>query len=43
MEGGELKSGLWTIALLLFLISLLFITLIHRFSGGKQEKEKGGK
>lgn len=43
MEGGELKSGLWTIVLLLFLISLLFITLIHRFSGGKQEKEKGGK
>lgn len=33
MEGGELKSALWTMALLLFLISLLFITLIHYFSG----------
>ena len=41
MEGGELKSALWTMALLLFLISLLFITLIHRISG-KGEKEKGG-
>ncbi|MEI3187455.1 MAG: ABC transporter permease subunit [Lachnospiraceae bacterium] len=31
MEGGELKSALWTMALLLFLISLLFIFLIHMF------------
>lgn len=42
MEGGELKSALWSMALLLFLISLLFITLIHRISGAG-EKEKGGK
>lgn len=41
MEGGELKSALWTMALLLFLISLLFITLIHQISG-RSEKEKGG-
>lgn len=42
MEGGEMKSALWTMALLLFLISLLFISLIHYFSG-KGEKDKGGK
>ena len=30
MEGGELKTALWTLALLLFLISLLFIWIIHR-------------
>lgn len=42
MEGGELKSALWTMALLLFLISLLFITLIHKVSGAGR-KEKGGK
>lgn len=38
MEGGELKAALWTMALLLFLISLLFITIIHRISD-KNEKE----
>ena len=32
MEGGEMKSALWTMALLLFLIALLFISLIHHFS-----------
>lgn len=47
MEGGELKSALWTMALLLFLISLLFIFLIHVVSAKKPEKEtskavKGG-
>lgn len=41
MEGGEMKSALWTMALLLFLISLLFISLIHHFSNKKSE-EKGG-
>ena len=30
MEGGELKTALWTLALLLFLILLLFIWIIHR-------------
>lgn len=39
MEGGELKSALWTMALLLFLISLLFITLIHYFSGNRKKEE----
>lgn len=40
MEGGEMKSALWTMALLLFLISLLFITLIHHFSNKKEEGDK---
>lgn len=40
MEGGELKSALWTMALLLFLISLLFITLIHHVSGNQDKEEK---
>lgn len=43
MEGGEMKSALWTMALLLFLISLLFISLIHHFSGTKQEATKDKK
>ncbi len=37
MEGGELKAALWSMALLLFLISLLFITLIHYFSNKKEK------
>ena len=37
MEGGETKTALWTLALLLFLISLLFIFLIHYFSRKKLE------
>ena len=37
MEGGEMKAALWTMALLLFLISLLFITIIHKFSKPKGE------
>lgn len=40
MEGGEMKSALWTMALLLFLISLLFISLIHHFSNKKEGGEK---
>ena len=36
MEGGELKSALWTMSLLLFLISLLCIFLIHRFNNEKK-------
>lgn len=39
MEGSELKSALWTLALLLFLISLLFITLIHYFTAKKDKIE----
>lgn len=41
MEGGEMKSALWTMAVLLFIISLLFISLIHYFSN-KKAGEKGG-
>lgn len=44
MEGGEMKSALWTMAVLLFIISLVFISLIHYFSnkkaGGKGGSEK---
>ncbi len=40
MEGGELKAALWTMALLLFLISLFFITLIHQLSGKGKKGEK---
>lgn len=40
MEGGETKTALWTLALLLFLISLLFIFLIHYFSREKKESSK---
>ena len=42
MEGGETKTALWTLALLLFLISLLFIFLIHFFSREKKEDHKFG-
>lgn len=42
MEGGETKTALWTLALLLFLISLLFIFLIHFFSREKKEDHKIG-
>ena len=38
-EGGEMKTALWTMALLLFLLSLVFILLIHYFSRPKKEKE----
>ena len=38
MEGGEMKTALWTMALLLFLLSLLFIFLIHLVSH-KSSKE----
>lgn len=41
MEGGEMKSALWTMAVLLFIISLVFISLIHYFSN-KKPGEKGG-
>ena len=38
-EGGEYNTALWTIALLLFLISLLFIFLVH-LASAKGEKNK---
>lgn len=37
MEGGEYNAALWTMALLLFLISLLFIFIVHLISGGKRK------
>ena len=40
MEGGEMKSALWTMALLLFAISLFFIFLIHHVTAVKPEKEE---
>lgn len=39
MEGGELKAALWTMAALLFLISLFFIVLIHLVSDRKEKKD----
>ena len=42
MEGGEYNSALWSMALLLFLISLLFIFIIHYISS-KEEKRLNGK
>ena len=39
-EGGEMKSALWTMALLLFAISLFFIFLIHHVTAVKPEKEE---
>ena len=40
MEGGEYNTALWTMALLLFLISLLFIFIIHRIvAKGGAEKD----
>ena len=38
-EGGEMKTALWTMALLLFVLSLVFILLIHYFSRPKKDKE----
>lgn len=39
MEGGELKAALWTMAALLFLISLFFIVLIHLVSDRKEKDD----
>ncbi len=38
MEGGEYNLALWTMALLLFLISLFFIFLVHLISGKGEKK-----
>ena len=43
MEGGEMKSALWTMALLLFAISLFFIFLIHHVTAVKPEKRRKNK
>lgn len=37
-DGGEQNLGLWTMALLLFLISILFIYLIHLIAGKGKKK-----
>lgn len=41
MEGGEYSAALWTMALTLFLLSFLFIFLIHRLN--RASDLKGGK
>lgn len=40
MEGGEYNTALWTLALLLYLLSLLFIYIIHRTAEENGGKEK---
>ncbi len=35
MDGGEFNAALWSMALLLFIISLVFILVIHALSGRK--------
>jgi phosphate transport system permease protein len=40
MEGGEYNTALWTMALLLYLISLLFIFVIHTISAHKNKEGK---
>lgn len=37
MDGGEYNAALWSMALLLFLISLAFILIIHALSGRKEK------
>ena len=39
-SGGEQNIALWTMALLLFLISMLFIFIIHRIDAAGKKKEK---
>lgn len=39
-SGGEQNMVLWTMALLLFLISMLFIFIIHRIDAAGKKKEK---
>ena len=41
MEGGEYSAALWTMALILFLLSFLFIFLIHQLNAASSLK--GGK
>lgn len=39
-EGGEYNTALWTMALLLFLISLLFIFIVHLISSHAERRRK---
>ena len=39
-SGGEQNMALWSMALLLFLISMLFIFIIHRIDAAGKKKEK---
>lgn len=39
-SGGEQNMALWTMALLLFMISMLFIFIIHRIDAAGKKKEK---
>ena len=39
-SGGEQNMALWTMALLLFLISMLFIFIVHRIDAAGKKKEK---
>ncbi len=36
MDGGEFNAALWSMALLLFIVSLLFILIIHALSANKE-------
>ena len=40
MEGGEYNAALWSMALLLFIISLLFIFLVHFVAMKGAERNK---
>ena len=39
-DGGEYNTALWTMALLLFLISLLFIFLVHLISSHGERRKR---
>jgi phosphate transport system permease protein len=38
MDGGEFSAALWSMALLLFIISFIFIFIIHRISANTQKE-----
>ena len=38
MEGGEYNAALWTMALVLFLLSFLFIFIIHQINAASELK-----
>ena len=42
MEGGEYSAALWTLGLLLFVISFILIFIIHHFGKRSHETERGG-
>ena len=37
MDGGEFNAALWSMALLLFIVSLLFILIIHLIAASKEK------